>query len=274
MAVRLDSVIIDCADAEALGGWWAATLDWLVVRYERTDGRSTNFTIRVDPPLGRPGVSLTFANVAEDKVGFNRVHVDLRSGSGSEQVATVAALERRGARRIDIGQGDVPFVVLADPEGNEFCVLDQRDESEHTGQIAAIEMKALDPISLATFWSAATGWDVVVSKPGYAALEDQRQAGPLLELIATNEANRFKNRWHLDVRPDAGGDRDAEVERLLDLGARRVEVGRADAAPGEVTRVVLADPEGNEFCVLRPRDEPRTHGVQDQHHRADDTADP
>lgn len=267
MATRLDSVNVDCADAEALGRWWAATLDWPIVRHEWTDGRRTTFEFSVDPPHGRPGVSLTFANVAEGKVGFNRVHVDLRSGSASEQVAMVVALEQRGARRIDIGQGDVPFVVLADPEGNEFCVLDRRDDYEHTGQIAAIVMKALDPISLAPFWSAATGWDVVVSTPGYAALEDQRQPGPLLELIATNESHRVKNRWHLDVRPDTSSDRDVEVGRLLDLGATRVEVGQAYAAPGEVTWVVLADPEGNEFCVLRGIDEPKARAVLRQHHR-------
>jgi predicted enzyme related to lactoylglutathione lyase len=257
MATWFDSVNVDCADAEALAQWWAATLDWPIARHEWTDGRRMTFEFSIDPPPGRPGVSLTFANVVEHKVGFNRVHVDLRSGSDSEQASLVTALERRGARRIDIGQGDVPFVVLADTEGNEFCVLDPRDDYEHTGQIAAIVMKAIDPIALAPFWSAATGWDVVVSTPGYAALKAERQPGPLLELIATNEPHRVKNRWHLDVRPDTGSDQDIEVGRLLDLGATKAEVGQANAAPGEVTWVVLADPEGNEFCVLRGIDQPK-----------------
>jgi hypothetical protein len=177
-------------------------------------------------------------------------------------VAIVAALERRGARRIDIGQGNVRFVVLSDPEGNEFCVLDRRDVYEHTGQVAAIVMKALDPTSLTPFWSSATGgrrggmWSC---RRLATALCNTSGRGPLLRLIATNEAHRVKNRWHLDVRPDAGGDRDAEVERLLDLGATRVEVGQANALPGEVTWVVLADPEGNEFCVLRALDQPKAH---------------
>jgi hypothetical protein len=97
---------------------------------------------------------------------------------------------------------------------------------------------------------------LVVSTPGYAALEDERRPGPLLELIATDESHRVKNRWHLDVRPDTR-DRDMEVARLLDLGATTVEVGQAGAAPGEMTWVVLADPEGNEFCVLRGIDQPQ-----------------
>lgn len=260
MTTRLDSVNIDCADAQTLGHWWAATLGWPITRHAWTDGRRTTVEFSVDPPPDRPGVSLTFADVAEDKVGSNRVHIDLRSGSTTEQTATVAALERRGARRIDVGQGEVPFEVLADPEDNEFCVLDPRDDYEHTGQIAAVVMKALDPISLAPFWSAATGWDVIVSTPGYAALKDQRRPGPLLELIATDERHQVKNRWHLDVRPATGGDRDMEVRRLRGLGATTIEIGQSDASAGEVTWVVLADPEGNEFCVLRGIDQPNAGG--------------
>lgn len=255
MGTRLDSVNVDCADARALGQWWATALDWPITRHEWTDGRRTTFDLSVDPPPNRPGVPLTFANVNQDKVGLNRIHIDLRSGSTTEQAATVAALERRGARRVDIGQGKVPFDVLADPEGNEFCVLDPRDDYEHTGQIAAIVMKALDPTLLASFWSAATGWDVTVSTPGYAALNDQRRPGPLLELIKTNDPHRVKNRWHLDVRPESGSDRGTEVRRLCELGAMRAEVGQADAIPGEVSWVVLADPEDNEFCVLQGIDQ-------------------
>jgi len=251
MATRLDSVNVDCADAEMLGRWWAATLDWPLTRHEWADGRRTCVELSVDPPPDRPGVSLTFADVAEAKSGPNRVHIDLRSGSTAEQTATVAALEQRGARRIDIGQGEVPFDVLADPEGNEFCVLDPRADYEHTGQIAAIVMKSVDPPSLARFWSAATGWDVVTANAGYAALQNQRRLGPLLELIATDEPHQVKNRWHLDVRPGPDSDRDLEVRRLHGLGATPVDVGQSAAAPGEVTWVVLADPEGNEFCVLR-----------------------
>lgn len=257
MATWLDSVNVDSADAEALGAWWAATLQWPITRYEWTDGQRVSFEVSVDPPPGRSGVPLTFANVPDEKRGLNRLHIDLRSDSENEQTATVARLEGRGAQRIDIGQGDVPFVVLADPEGNEFCVLEPRDVYQQAGQVAAIVIKALHPTSLAPFWSAATGWDVVVSTPGYVALQHPRRSGPLLELIKTSEAHQSKNRWHLDVRPEAGGDRDAEVKRLLDLGAANVEVGQANAAPGEVTWVVLADPEGNEFCVLRVLDQPK-----------------
>lgn len=259
VATWLDSINVDCADAEALAAWWSETLDWPVTRHEWTDGEQATFDLSVGPPPGQPGVPLTFANVTEAKAGLNRLHIDLRSGSAAEQAATVAALEERGAHRIDIGQGDVRFVVLADPEGNELCVLEPRDAYENTGRVAAIVMKALDPIALAPFWRAATGWNVVASNPGYVALQHPHRSGPLLELIETSEPHRVKNRWHLDVRPDAGGDQNTEVERLLELGATPVEVGQADAAPGEVTWVVLADPESNELCVLRVLDRHRDH---------------
>lgn len=71
----------------------------------------------------------------------------------------------------------------------------------------------------------------------------------------TQRSGRWFQAPHSRVRPDTGSDRGIEVERLLNLGATRVEVGEAKAAPGEVTWVVLADPEGNEFCVLRGIDE-------------------
>ncbi len=256
MATWLDSINVDCVDAEALGAWWAETLGWSMSRHEWTDGQQTVFEISVDPPPGQPGLPLSFVDVPEPKQGLNRLHLDLRSGSEAEQSATVAALEDRGARRIDIGQGDVPFVVLADPEGNELCVLEPRDMYEHTGRVAAIVVKALDPMSLASFWSAATGWDVVTSTPAYVALRHPRRSGPLLELIGSSEVHQVKNRWHLDVRPEAGGDQDAEVQRLVDRGATNVEVGQADAVPGLVSWTVLADPEGNELCVLRVPERP------------------
>jgi predicted enzyme related to lactoylglutathione lyase len=108
---------------------------------------------------------------------------------------------------------------------------------------------ASDPAALATFWQEALGWrrthedpDEVVLEPPAGSPEDG--VSPALLFLRVPEAKTVKNRLHLDLRPD---DRDAEVARLESLGARRVDVGQGD----DVTWVVLADPEGNEFCVLR-----------------------
>jgi predicted enzyme related to lactoylglutathione lyase len=105
-----------------------------------------------------------------------------------------------------------------------------------------------DPSVLANFWEAALGWQRVDEDDDGVALRspDSTDAGrpvPDLLIYKADDPRVVKNRLHFDFRPD---DRDAEVARLLGLGASRVDIGQ-----GDVTWVVLADPEGNEFCVLR-----------------------
>ncbi len=109
---------------------------------------------------------------------------------------------------------------------------------------------ANDPDRLASFWAEALGWrrtheepDEVVLEPPAGSPEDG--VAPDLLFLRVPEPRQTKNRLHLDLRPD---DQAAEVARLEALGARRVSVGQG----AEVSWVVLADPEGNELCVLRP----------------------
>ena len=111
---------------------------------------------------------------------------------------------------------------------------------------------ANDPDRLASFWAEALGWrrtheepDEVVLEPPAGSPEDG--VAPDLLFLRVPETKRTKNRLHLDLRPD---DQAAEVARLEAMGARRVSVGQGD----EVSWVVLADPEGNELCVLRALD--------------------
>ena len=104
---------------------------------------------------------------------------------------------------------------------------------------------ARDPAGLGRWWQEALGWVVVNSDPGEFEIRPNPDRLPGLLFVPVPEPKASKNRLHLDFRPD---DRDAEVERLLALGATRVEVGQ-----GEQSWVVLADPEGNEFCVLSSR---------------------
>jgi len=118
MTVRLANVCVDSSDPEALGRWWADALGW---RITFSDGDE----VALEPPAGsrEEGVvpDLLFLRVADGKAVKNRLHLDLRP---DDRDAEVARLEAIGARRVDIGQGpDVTWVVLADPEGNEFCVL-------------------------------------------------------------------------------------------------------------------------------------------------------
>jgi hypothetical protein len=104
---------------------------------------------------------------------------------------------------------------------------------------------ALDPGFLGSWWRDALGWVVVNDDPDEFEIRPTPDRLPGLLFVPVPGPKTTKNRLHLDFRPD---DRDAEVERLLALGATRADVGQ-----GEQSWVVLADPEGNEFCVLGSR---------------------
>ncbi|HZM31964.1 MAG TPA: VOC family protein [Acidimicrobiales bacterium] len=244
MATRFDSVVIDAADLGALARFWSEATGWPIT-YDADDEKV------VEPPDGSPGLVLDIVQVDDPKVGKNRVHLDLNPRTEEEQAARVQRLVGLGARPADIGQQDVPWVVLADPEGNELCVLDPRDEYAGTGPVAAVVLDTLDPRGLAEFWAAATGWTIQRTEDSYATLAAPGGVpGPRLELIRVEEPKLVKNRWHLDVAPRAADDQAAEVARLKALGATDADVGQGP----DHTWVVLADPEGNEFCVLSPRD--------------------
>jgi len=241
MSTRLVNVVVDAADPLALAGFWRDLLDWRI---------SLELPDEVDvqaPPDDGWRFDLVFGG-PDRKTVQNRVHLDLASASPDQQMATVNRALELGARRIDIGQRNVPWFVLADPEGNEFCVLEPRPEYTTTGAVAAIVVAAADPADLADFWSAATGWPVVRTGVEFASLRDPDGRGPWLELIRSADRHTVKNHVHLDVAPLPDGSIAEEVARLVDLGARPVDIGQHD-----VSWEVLVDPEGNEFCVLTPR---------------------
>jgi hypothetical protein len=102
---------------------------------------------------------------------------------------------------------------------------------------------ALDPARLARWWAEALGYQITFERP--EEVEIRRSAGELpgLVFVPVTQPKETKNRLHIDLRPT---DQEAEVERLVNMGARHVDVGQGSAD----TWVVLADPEGNEFCVL------------------------
>lgn len=244
MPTTLHEIVMDAADPAALGAWWADLLGWEITT--DSDGDRS-----VTPPPGEPGIELLVGADPDPQAGSHRVHLDLRSRTAEEQHELVGRAERAGARRVDIGQGDVPWVVLADPEGNRFCVLEPRDVYARSGSLAAVVVQALDPRAQARFWAEATGWGVAAAEPTHASVVAPGGAGPAVEFVAVRQLPPGKSRVHLDVRPLPGGDRDTEVRRLTGLGARPLDIGQDAAPPGTVTWTVLSDPEGGAFCVLR-----------------------
>lgn len=119
MSVRWYSTVVDCVDPHAQARWWAEVLGWDIV-FEQDDE-----VVIVGPHGREPG--LVFVPVPEGKQVKNRLHIDLAPYKNDDQAAEVERLERLGAHRVDVGQGERTWVVLADPEGNEFCVLSSRD---------------------------------------------------------------------------------------------------------------------------------------------------
>jgi catechol 2,3-dioxygenase-like lactoylglutathione lyase family enzyme len=118
MTLRVQSVCIDSQDPQKIADFWEAALGW-----RRTHNDPDEVVL--EPPAGTPedGVvpDILFARVPEGKTVKNRLHLDLRP---DDQAAEVQRLESLGAHRVSVGQGDdVSWVVLADPDGNEFCVL-------------------------------------------------------------------------------------------------------------------------------------------------------
>jgi Glyoxalase-like domain len=124
--------VIDSTDPRALADWWAAALGWQKV-YEADDevviipAHVTEEQIR-STPWEQVGPGLVFVRVPEGKAVKNRLHLDLAPHTSDDRDAEIARLKAMGATEVDVGQGaDVTWTVLADPQGNEFCVLSSRD---------------------------------------------------------------------------------------------------------------------------------------------------
>ncbi|WP_024286830.1 VOC family protein [Cellulomonas sp. KRMCY2] len=115
MGVVISQLCIDSADPVVLGRWWAETLGWAI-----EDDDPEEVWVAPDGDAQR---GILFLRVPEGKTVKNRLHLDLRPENGSDQATELDRLVVLGATRVDVGQGAVPWIVLADPEGNEFCLL-------------------------------------------------------------------------------------------------------------------------------------------------------
>jgi predicted enzyme related to lactoylglutathione lyase len=244
MALRLVQVNIKARDDSALGRFWADALGWGVSSEGPgvTNVEPEGF-VYPDPVA----VCVDVVAVPDPETVRYRVHLDLATTSAAHQAELVERLKAMGAAPADVGQGDVPWAVLSDPEGNVFCVLEPRSVYQDTGPIAAVVVSCADPRALARFWGEAMDWTLHDVTDDFARLRSAAGVGPYLELLRTPGVDNGWNRVHLDLRPYPGDDQAAEVARLRALGAADADVGQ-----GDVPWTCLADPEGNDFCVLGP----------------------
>jgi len=187
---------------------------------------------------------LDFMNVPESKTTKNRVHLDW---SVADRQAEVHRLLGLGATRLwdvqeKVGDDDMEWTTLADPEGNEFCVI--HSDRPSALRLATVVIDSDDPHRVGRFWETALERELVQVEPQ----RDYWLPGdPPLTFVKVPEAKTTKNRVHLDwYAPD----REAEVQRLIALGATRLW----DVENEDFEWTTLADLEGNEFCVVQAED--------------------
>ncbi len=240
MASHLVALCFDANDPRRLARFWTGVLGWEMAHdpYER-------FALL---PSDDTGFRIRFASTEEPKAGQNQMHLDLTSTSLEDQRQTVARSLGLGARHIDIGQRpEEGHVVLADPEGNEFCVIEPGNNFlADCGFIGSITCDGSQEVGY--FWSEALGWPLVWNQNQETAIRSPR-GGPKITWGGPPLRPKIgKNRLHFDLAPPVHADQQAEVDRLVCLGASRIDIGQEG-----VSWLVMADPDGNEFCVLTPR---------------------
>ena len=238
MPSSLVALTVAAQDPSALARFWAGLLGWPTADDPRggvavLPADDTGFRIRFTPTAGPKSVP-------------NQMHLDLTSGSAEDQQRTVARALELGGRHIDVGQRpEEGHVVLADPEGDEFCVIEPGNAFlADCGAIGAVACDGTQEVGY--FWAQALDWPLVWDQDQETAIRSPL-GGPKVTWGGYPARQKAPtNRLHLDLR--AVGDRDAEVERLLALGATRLAAGEADGQ--EDGGVLLADPDGNGFCLL------------------------
>src|SRR6266542_1834969 len=240
MPSQLFALCFDADEPRRLAQFWSGLLGW-----ETTDDPRGGVVLL---PSDDTGFRIRFLPTQARKLGQNRMHFDLTSTSLEEQQQTVAKALRLGAQHIDIGQLPEGWhVVLADPEGNEFCVIEPGNNFlADCGFIGALASDGSQEVGY--FWSEALGWPLVWDQDQETAIRSPRGGPKITWGGPPVRPKTGKNRLHFDLAPPIDGDQQAEVDRLVALGATRIDIGQ-----GEVSWVVMADPDGNEFCVLTPR---------------------
>ena len=239
MTLRLTCLTFGANDPRELAAFWAEALRWEVD--EDDDG-----LVGLVPTDGTR-FELLFLPIPEPKVGKNPIHLDLTSISEQDQRDQVERLLALGGHHVDVGQtAEDPHVVLADPEGNELCIIEPGNQFlAGTGRFGSITCDGSRDVGV--FWSEALGWPLVWDQDEETAIRDPDGTGPFITWGPPVRTHDHKNRLHLDLTPDDDSDQQTEVDRLVSLGARRIDIGQ-----GDVSWVVMADPDGNEFCVLDP----------------------
>ena len=233
MLSRPLTVTFDAHDPARLATFWAGLLGREIVQ----DGGGALL------PGDDPQLSLRFVPSRAEKRGPNPVHLHLTSASDDDQQGIVATALGLGAGHLDLGQRpEEGHIVLADPEGNEFCVIEAGNAYlAGCGPLGEIACDGTREVGL--FWSAALDWPLVWDQNEETAIQSPLGGTKVAWGGPPVAPKELRDRQRFDLAP-AGGDQRAMVDRLVSLGATRLAVA-GDGA------VILADPDGTEFRVSR-----------------------
>ena len=234
------ALCLDANDPQRMAQFWAEALGWEISESEVEIALI---------PTDDTGFEILFESTPEKKMGQNNIHLDLTTTSIEDQHDIVDRLIEAGARHVDVGQrGDEGHVVLADPEGNEFCIIEPHNNFlAGCPRLGAINADGTRKVG--QFWSEVLGWPLIWDQDEETAIRAPGGTGPIIQWSGPPLMKKNgKNRLHLDIAPPDHVDQRDEVDRLVGLGATRIDVGQ-----GDVSWVVMADPDNNEFCVLTPR---------------------
>lgn len=238
MTSQLFAICFNATRPSDLARFWSGVLGW-----ERDDGPNDDVAIL---PRDTAGFRIRFLPSQEPRTGRNRAHFDLTSASPEDQRETVARALELGGEHIDVGQlPEEGHVVLADPDGNEFCVIEAGNKFlADTGVIGALACDGTQEVGY--FWSKALGWPLVWDQDQETAIQSPNGGTKITWGGPPVAPKTGTNRLYLELALPADADREAEVDRLVSLGATRTSTGedRSD-------HVLLLDPDGNEFAVQK-----------------------
>ncbi|MFB8103880.1 MULTISPECIES: VOC family protein [unclassified Streptomyces] len=239
MTSQLYAICFRATRPSDLARFWSGVLGW-----ETAGGQGEDAAIL--PPDGA-GFRIRFLPGQEPKTGQNRAHFDLTSASPEDQERTVARALEYGGRHIDVGQTpDEGHVVLADPDGNEFCVIEADNKFlAGTGFIGALACDGTREVGC--FWSAALRWPLVWDQDEETAIQSPDGGTKITWGGPPVAPKAGPNRLSVELALPSGTDREAEVARLVSLGATRPDGGEGDDGS-----MLMLDPDGNEFSVRRP----------------------
>ncbi|MFC4783744.1 VOC family protein [Nocardioides sp. MAHUQ-72] len=239
MTTHLHALCFDATDPVVLARFWAGVLG-----RELTDDPGDGLTVLPDDDSG---FRIRFRPTRELRTGPNQLHLHLTSSSLDDQARTVARALELGSRHLDVGQlPEEGHVVLADPEGNELCVIGP-GSSFLAGCGFLGELACDGSPQVGHFWSEALGWPLVWEQDQETAIQSSLGGTKIAWGGPPEAPYPGRDRLRLELAPLPGGDQQAEVDRLLSLGATRVDGIRDDNG-----RVPMADPEGNDFSLLSP----------------------